>query len=109
MNQSTYETDQATFEAARQAYCERTTEQLREGFAGKRVEIEYWDAHSLSVETMSNLIAIEFALDNAPTRAALFAVFRESKCPLVAALRDSIIKHILSVNADRVSQEWVQS
>ncbi len=109
MNQSTYETDPATYEAARQAYCERTEAHLREGFTGKRVEIECWDAFFWCVDTMSNLLAIEQALDGAVPRAHLFAVFRESKCPLVAALRDSIVKHILATNADRVSQEWVQS
>jgi hypothetical protein len=101
---NTDSTNDEMYQLALRQFTEDTTKAFETAFAGKWSMVEWYSQETRRIKLQMARDAIMEELEYVETQDALIAVLRDSKCPLVAALKKSIVDGYINRHGPDVAE-----
>lgn len=99
---------EASFDLARAQFVEDTRKAFELAFQGTPTMVEHvrhlYSNGQVRVSLQPTFEAILDGLEYTDALNSFFAVLKKSRCPLVGALKEELIKHYIESNADEVAE-----
>jgi hypothetical protein len=101
---NTDSTNDEMYQLALRQFTEDTTKAFEEEFSGKPSMVEYYSHIQRHIRLQETSLAIMEELEYVETQGAFMTVLRDSKCPLVAALKKSIVEGYINRYGPNVAE-----